>query len=160
LCTNMPSAMELTGNSCCCAYKAVAVASIASAARIRAARAIFPPPSYHEALSAIPCFIAVRFASQHGRRVRYRVYSCCRLQLTSLAFCWSAASAEPGRRSGRYFFEVGNHGGPEVQQLLMTYAGQRRLLAIAILAVLAVLIGRDVARAQINESGDLSIELV
>ena len=42
----------------------------------------------------------------------------------------------------------------------MTYAGQRRWLAIATLAVLAVLIGRDVARAQINETGDLSIELV
>jgi quinoprotein dehydrogenase-associated probable ABC transporter substrate-binding protein len=47
-----------------------------------------------------------------------------------------------------------------VQQLLMTCAGPRRWLAIAILAVLAVLIGRDVARAQINETGDLSIELV
>ena len=42
----------------------------------------------------------------------------------------------------------------------MTYAGQRRWLAIATLAVLAVLVGRDVARAQINETGDLSIELV
>ena len=42
----------------------------------------------------------------------------------------------------------------------MTCAGPRRWLAIAILAVLAVLIGRDVARAQINETGDLSIELV
>ena len=42
----------------------------------------------------------------------------------------------------------------------MTYAGQKRWLAIAILAVLAVLVGRDVARAQIKETGDLSIELV
>ena len=42
----------------------------------------------------------------------------------------------------------------------MTYAGPRRWLAIAILAVLAVLVGRDVARAQIKETGDLSIELV
>src|SRR6267378_3125718 len=42
----------------------------------------------------------------------------------------------------------------------MTYAGQRRWLAIAILAVLAVFLGRDCARAQINETGDLSIELV
>src|SRR6195256_2876276 len=42
----------------------------------------------------------------------------------------------------------------------MTYAGQRRLLAIAILAVLAVFLGRDCARAQIKETGDLSIELV
>jgi quinoprotein dehydrogenase-associated probable ABC transporter substrate-binding protein len=42
----------------------------------------------------------------------------------------------------------------------MTYAGQRRWLAIATLAVLAVLVGRDVARAQIKETGDLSIELV
>src|SRR3954467_2898098 len=42
----------------------------------------------------------------------------------------------------------------------MTYAGQKRWLAILILTILAVLGGRDVARAQINESGDLSIELV
>src|SRR5437879_6936418 len=42
----------------------------------------------------------------------------------------------------------------------MTYAGQKRWLAIAILAILAVFLGRDVARAQIKESGDLSIELV
>jgi quinoprotein dehydrogenase-associated probable ABC transporter substrate-binding protein len=42
----------------------------------------------------------------------------------------------------------------------MTYAGQRRWLAIAILAILAVFLGRDVARAQIKEGGDLSIELV
>src|SRR6267378_721779 len=42
----------------------------------------------------------------------------------------------------------------------MTYAGQRRWLAIAILAVLAVFLGRDCARAQIKETGDLSIELV
>jgi len=58
------------------------------------------------------------------------------------------------------FFEVGNYGGPEVQQLLMTYAGRKRWLAIAVLALLAVLFGRDVARAQIKETGDLSIELV
>ena len=57
-------------------------------------------------------------------------------------------------------FQVGNHGGPEVLQFSMTYAGQRRWLAIAILAVLALLVGRDCARAQINETGDLSIELV
>ncbi|MCK1512335.1 substrate-binding domain-containing protein [Bradyrhizobium sp. 190] len=42
----------------------------------------------------------------------------------------------------------------------MTYAGQKRWLTISILTILAVLIGRDVARAQINETGDLSIELV
>src|SRR5437879_12497024 len=42
----------------------------------------------------------------------------------------------------------------------MTYAGQKRWLAIAILAILAVFLGRDVARAQIKEGGDLSIELV
>jgi quinoprotein dehydrogenase-associated probable ABC transporter substrate-binding protein len=42
----------------------------------------------------------------------------------------------------------------------MIYAGRKRWLAIAILAVLAVLVGRDVARAQIKETGDLSIELV
>ena len=42
----------------------------------------------------------------------------------------------------------------------MTFAGQKRWLAISILTILAVLVGRDVARAQINETGDLSIELV
>ena len=42
----------------------------------------------------------------------------------------------------------------------MTYAGQKRWLAILVLTVLAVLVGRDVARAQIKETGDLSIELV
>ena len=47
-----------------------------------------------------------------------------------------------------------------MQQLLKTYAGPKRWLAISILTVLAVLVGRDVARAQINETGDLSIELV
>jgi quinoprotein dehydrogenase-associated probable ABC transporter substrate-binding protein len=47
-----------------------------------------------------------------------------------------------------------------VQLLSMTYAGQKCRLAIATLAVLALLAGRDVARAQIKETGDLSIELV
>ena len=42
----------------------------------------------------------------------------------------------------------------------MTNAAPRRRLAIAILAILAMITGRDVARAQINETGDLSIELV
>ena len=49
----------------------------------------------------------------------------------------------------------GNQGEPNVQQLLMT-----RRLAIALLAFLAMLAGREAARAQINETGDLSIELV
>ena len=42
----------------------------------------------------------------------------------------------------------------------MVFAGQKRWLAILTLTILAVLVGRDVARAQINETGDLSIELV
>jgi quinoprotein dehydrogenase-associated probable ABC transporter substrate-binding protein len=46
-----------------------------------------------------------------------------------------------------------------VLQLLIDAAPKRRL-AIAIFAILAVLAGRDAARAQVNESGDLSIELV
>ncbi len=54
----------------------------------------------------------------------------------------------------------GNHGEPNVLQLLMTNAAPRRRLAIAILTILAMIAGRDVARAQINETGDLSIELV
>jgi quinoprotein dehydrogenase-associated probable ABC transporter substrate-binding protein len=42
----------------------------------------------------------------------------------------------------------------------MTCAGQKRWLAIATLAILAVFLGRHDARAQIKEGGDLSIELV
>ena len=42
----------------------------------------------------------------------------------------------------------------------MTCAGRSAGWRSQLLAVLAVLIGRDVARAQINETGDLSIELV
>ena len=42
----------------------------------------------------------------------------------------------------------------------MTSAGRRRWLLVALLVVTATLIGREVARAQINETGDLSIELV
>ncbi len=42
----------------------------------------------------------------------------------------------------------------------MKNAGRRRWLLISILVVIATLVGRDVARAQINETGDLSIELV
>ena len=73
-----------------------------------------------------------------------RDYSCCALPMTSIAFCWSAASTELGSSRLPIFFRRGDHGGPEVQQLSMTYAGQRRWLAIATLAVLAVLVGRDV----------------
>ena len=42
----------------------------------------------------------------------------------------------------------------------MINAGQKPRWGIALLAVFAILGGRDVARAQVNESGDLSIELV
>ena len=42
----------------------------------------------------------------------------------------------------------------------MKNAGRRRWLLISILVVIATFVGRDVARAQINETGDLSIELV
>ena len=42
----------------------------------------------------------------------------------------------------------------------MTDAGRHRWLLISLLAVAATLVGRDVARAQTNEAGDLSIELV
>jgi hypothetical protein len=37
-----------------------------------------------------------------------------------------------------------------VQQISMTYAGQKRWLTISVLTILAVLIGRDVAHAQIK----------
>src|SRR2546421_10275158 len=42
----------------------------------------------------------------------------------------------------------------------MTNAGRHRWLLISLLVVIATLIGRDAARAQTTESGDLSIELV
>jgi quinoprotein dehydrogenase-associated probable ABC transporter substrate-binding protein len=42
----------------------------------------------------------------------------------------------------------------------MKNTGRRRWLLISLLVVIATLVGRDVARAQINETGDLSIELV
>lgn len=54
----------------------------------------------------------------------------------------------------------GKHGEPNVLQLLMTSAAPKRRLAIAILMALAMFAGRDAARAQIKEAGDLSIELV
>jgi quinoprotein dehydrogenase-associated probable ABC transporter substrate-binding protein len=56
--------------------------------------------------------------------------------------------------------KIGNNGRPEVQQLSMTNAGRNCWLLISVLTVVATLVGRDVARAQINETGDLSIELV
>jgi quinoprotein dehydrogenase-associated probable ABC transporter substrate-binding protein len=42
----------------------------------------------------------------------------------------------------------------------MTFTGEKRWLAISAAAILVVFLGRDVARAQISETGDLSIELV
>ncbi len=54
--------------------------------------------------SAIPCFIVATFASQHRRQVRYGDYSCCALQLTSIAFCSSAASTELGSSRLPIFF--------------------------------------------------------
>jgi quinoprotein dehydrogenase-associated probable ABC transporter substrate-binding protein len=57
-------------------------------------------------------------------------------------------------------FLVDNHGGPTVLQLLMTNAAHRRRLAITTLAVFAMFAGRDAARAQIKETGVLSIELI
>src|SRR5437879_5522154 len=42
----------------------------------------------------------------------------------------------------------------------MTSAGRERWLSIFIVTIVATLFGHDVARAQTNESGDLSIELV
>jgi quinoprotein dehydrogenase-associated probable ABC transporter substrate-binding protein len=52
------------------------------------------------------------------------------------------------------------YGGPDVQQLSMINAGRRRGLWIVLLIVAATLFGRGAALAQINEAGDLSIELV
>jgi quinoprotein dehydrogenase-associated probable ABC transporter substrate-binding protein len=58
------------------------------------------------------------------------------------------------------FCEVDNNSEPQVQQRSMTCARQRRWPAISTLVMLALLLGRDVAHAQIKEGGDLSIELV
>lgn len=55
---------------------------------------------------------------------------------------------------------MGNNSEPQAMQLSMTYAGQKRWLAISALAMLATFLGYDGARAQIKEGGDLSIELV
>jgi quinoprotein dehydrogenase-associated probable ABC transporter substrate-binding protein len=46
------------------------------------------------------------------------------------------------------------------EKTVMTNAALRNWLLIFLLAVVAMLIGREVSRAQTNESGDLSIELV
>jgi quinoprotein dehydrogenase-associated probable ABC transporter substrate-binding protein len=42
----------------------------------------------------------------------------------------------------------------------MKYVGRRRRMLVALVAVSALLAGRDIVRAQTNEPGDLSIELV
>src|SRR5947208_11640453 len=47
-----------------------------------------------------------------------------------------------------------------VHQLSMTSAGRERGLSIFIVTIVATLFGHDVAHAQTNESGDLSIGLV
>ena len=52
------------------------------------------------------------------------------------------------------------HGGRDVQQLSITDAGRRRWLLVSLVIVAAILLGRGAAVAQINETGDLSIELV
>src|SRR5437588_4057037 len=52
------------------------------------------------------------------------------------------------------------HGGRDVQQLSMTDGGRHRWLLAWLVVVAALLLGRGAAFAQINETGDLSIELV
>lgn len=47
-----------------------------------------------------------------------------------------------------------------VQHLSMTDIGRRRWLLVSLLVVAALLLGRGAALAQVNETGDLSIELV
>jgi len=49
---------------------------------------------------------------------------------------------------------------PNKEKTAMTNAALRSWLLISLLAMVAMLIGREVARAQTTESGDLSIELV
>jgi len=52
------------------------------------------------------------------------------------------------------------HGGRNVQQLSMTNTGRHHWLLVSLVVVAAILFGRGAAVAQINETGDLSIELV
>jgi quinoprotein dehydrogenase-associated probable ABC transporter substrate-binding protein len=58
------------------------------------------------------------------------------------------------------------HGGHDVQQLSQqlsmtkTHSGRHHWLLVSLVVVAAVLLGRGAALAQINETGDLSIELV
>jgi quinoprotein dehydrogenase-associated probable ABC transporter substrate-binding protein len=52
------------------------------------------------------------------------------------------------------------HGGCDVQQLSMINAGRHRWLLVSLVVVVAIFLGRGMALAQINETGDLSIELV
>jgi quinoprotein dehydrogenase-associated probable ABC transporter substrate-binding protein len=52
------------------------------------------------------------------------------------------------------------HGGRDVQQVSITDAGRRRWLLVSLVAVAALFLSRGAALAQINETGDLSIELV
>lgn len=52
------------------------------------------------------------------------------------------------------------HGGRDVKQFSMTDAGRRHWLLASLVVVAALLLGRGAAVAQINETGDLSIELV
>jgi quinoprotein dehydrogenase-associated probable ABC transporter substrate-binding protein len=52
------------------------------------------------------------------------------------------------------------HGGRDVQQLSITGAGRRRWPMVSLVIVAAILLDRSAAVAQINETGDLSIELV
>lgn len=47
-----------------------------------------------------------------------------------------------------------------MQQLSLTNAGRLRWLLVSLVVVAAILLGRGAALAQINETGDLSIELV
>jgi quinoprotein dehydrogenase-associated probable ABC transporter substrate-binding protein len=57
-------------------------------------------------------------------------------------------------------FNLAKIGRPAVQQPSMTNARPRRWLLISLLAIAAVLVGRDISRAQTNDGTDLSIELV
>src|SRR6187551_1192529 len=86
--------MELTGNSCCCAGEAVAAASIATATRMNAARAIFQPPSDQEALSEILGFIgfSLRRNTEGGSAMGIFLLQ---PPIDKLSILFSAASAEP-----------------------------------------------------------------
>src|SRR5467141_3610583 len=97
------------------------------------------PPSQYEAASTRLCSIAEAVCAAARAWNPFEDYSCCTLQLVSIAFFEN--------RSWR-------------KRPAMTSHAYHRGLLLPLVVIAAMLIGRDAARAQNNDSTDLSIELV